>query len=39
VEFTEPVGWEFMDLLEYLEDVLGRKVDLVTTDALRPQFK
>ncbi|MBN2027537.1 MAG: nucleotidyltransferase family protein [Actinobacteria bacterium] len=39
VEFTEPVGWEFIDLLEYLEDVLGRKVDLVTPDALRPQFK
>lgn len=39
VEFAEPVGWEFIDLLEYLEDVLGRKVDLVTPDALRPQFK
>jgi len=33
------VGWEFIDLLEYLEDVLGRKVDLVTPNALRPQFK
>lgn len=39
VDFAEPVGWEFIDLLEYLEDVLGRKVDLVTPDALRPQFK
>lgn len=39
VEFGEPVGWEFIDLLEYLEDVLGRKVDLVTPNALRPQFK
>ncbi|RJP34022.1 MAG: nucleotidyltransferase [Actinobacteria bacterium] len=39
VEFAEPVGWEFIDLLEYLEDVLGSKVDLVTPDALRPQFK
>jgi predicted nucleotidyltransferase len=24
---------------EYLEDVLGSKVDLVTPGALRPQFK
>ncbi len=39
VEFSEPVGWEFIDLLEYLEDVLGLNVDLVTPDALRPQFK
>jgi predicted nucleotidyltransferase len=39
VEFAEPVGWEFIDLLEYLEDILGLKVDLVTPDALRPQFK
>jgi len=39
VEFSEPVGWEFIDLLEYLEDFLGLKVDLVTPDALRPQFK
>jgi len=39
VEFSEPVGWEFIDLLEFLEDFLGLKVDLVTPDALRPQFK
>ena len=29
----------FMDLKFYLEDVFSRKVDLVTTDALRPQLK
>jgi len=39
VDFAEPVGWEFIDLLEYLEDILGLKVDLVTPDALRPQLK
>lgn len=39
VEFSAPVGWEFIDLLDYLEDVLGLKVDLVTPNALRPQFK
>lgn len=25
VEFGEPEGWEFVDILKYLEDVLGRK--------------
>jgi uncharacterized protein len=31
VEFLEPVGlFEFMDLEEYLEDLLGGKVDLVS---------
>ena len=39
VEFSQPVGWEFIDLKEYLEDVLGMKVDLVTTGALKPQIK
>lgn len=39
VEFYEPVGWEFVDLLEYLQEILGQKVDLVTPNALRPQFK
>lgn len=29
----------FMDLKYYLEELLGRKVDLVTVDALRPQMK
>ena len=39
VEFSEPVGWEFIDLLEYLEDILGLSVDLVTPNALKPQIK
>jgi len=39
VEFSEPIGWEFIDLLEYLEDILSLKVDLVTSNALRSQFK
>ncbi len=39
VEFNEPIGWEFIDLLDYLENVLNMKVDLVTPNALRPQFK
>ncbi len=39
VEFSEPVGWEFIDLVEFLEKTLGRKVDLVTIRALKPQLK
>lgn len=39
VTFSEPVGWEFIDLVEFLENILGRKVDLVTVRALKPQLK
>jgi len=34
VDFDEPVGWEIVDLHEYLEKVLGMKVDLVTKGAV-----
>ncbi|MEO5361790.1 MAG: nucleotidyltransferase family protein [Nitrospirota bacterium] len=37
VEFTEPVDiFEFIDLKEYLETLLGKKVDLVSIRALKP---
>ena len=39
VDFSEPVGWEFIDLALYLEDELGMKVDLVTPGALKEQIK
>jgi predicted nucleotidyltransferase len=39
VEFAEPIGWEFVDLKEFLEQILGRPVDLVTIRALKPQLK
>ena len=39
VEFSEPIGWEFVDLKEYLESILDMKVDLVTVRALKPQLK
>ena len=39
VEFYEPVGWEFIDLKEYLENALEKQVDLVTVKALKPQMK
>jgi len=39
VEFYEPIGWEFVDLKEFLEAILGKEVDLVTRNALKPQLK
>ena len=33
------LGWKFFDLKDYLESVLGRKVDLVTENSLRKQWK
>ncbi len=39
VEFYEPIGWEFTDLKEFLEKILGVSVDLVTVKALKPQLK
>lgn len=37
VSFSEPVGFfAFLELEEYLENLLGRKVDLVTRKALKP---
>ena len=39
VEFYEPIGWEFIDIKEFLENILGMNVDLVTVRALKPQLK
>lgn len=39
VRFHAPIGWEFIDLKEYLEKILGRQVDLVTEAALKPLLK
>jgi len=40
VEFNRPVGlFEFARLEIYLEKVLGRKVDLVTPQALRKELR
>jgi len=39
VEFYEPVGFfTFIDLEEYLEGLLGIKVDLVSKKALKPRI-
>ena len=39
VEFSRPVGFEFLDLKEYLESIFEKPVDLVTTNALKPLVK
>lgn len=39
VKFYEPIGLRFFDLVEYLEKELGRKVDLVSYDAVSPYIR
>ena len=40
VDFDKPIGlFEFARLQMYLEEALGRKVDLVTLDALRKELR
>ena len=40
VDFEKPVGlFEFVRLKLYLEEELGRKVDLVTPEALRKELR
>jgi len=39
VEFSEPIGWEFIDVKDFLEEILGREVHLATIGALRPSLK
>jgi len=36
VEFKEPVGFVFIHLADFLEEILESKVDLVTPDAIKP---
>jgi hypothetical protein len=40
VEFAEPVGlFEFLDLKEFLESILGHQVDLVPRSSIKRQLK
>ena len=39
VEFSKPIGWNFFTLEKFLEEQFGLKIDLVTRNALRSQFK
>jgi len=39
VEFQHPIGWEFCDLKDLLENRTNRRVDLVTVKALKKQLR
>jgi predicted nucleotidyltransferase len=39
VELERPIGWKYFTLEIYLEKIFGRKVDLVTKNALKEQIK
>jgi uncharacterized protein len=39
VSFKKPLGWEFFDLQELLENELKIKVDLVSEKALKKQLR
>jgi len=39
VELEKPIGWRFFTLEIYLEKTFGRKIDLVTKNALKEQLK
>ena len=37
VDFTETIGLKFIELAEFLETILGMKVDLVSKGAIKPE--
>lgn len=39
VDFSQPVGWEFFTLENFLEQALELKVDIVTRGALKERMK
>jgi predicted nucleotidyltransferase len=39
VEFEKPIGWRYFSLEIYLENIFGRRIDLVTKNALKEQLK
>ncbi len=39
VEFDGPIGWDFVELKDFLENILNKKVDLVSIKALKSQLK
>jgi hypothetical protein len=39
VEFSRPIGWEIVELNEYLENLLELKIDLVTKQSLHPSIR
>lgn len=35
VEFERPIGFRFIELVEYLENLLGRKIDVLTPAGIK----
>jgi len=38
VDFSRPIGIEFIDLAEFIESKLGRKIDLVSKRGVKPKY-
>ncbi|MGG7660837.1 nucleotidyltransferase family protein [Dyadobacter sp. BHUBP1] len=38
VDFSEPVGIEFIDLANLIEDRIGKPVDLVSKNGIKPRY-
>lgn len=38
VDFSKPIGIQFIDLAEYLEEKINCKVDLVSKNAIKPKY-
>jgi len=39
ISFTSPIGWEIVDVKDFLEEKIGRKVDVVCAGGLKPKVK
>jgi predicted nucleotidyltransferase len=38
IDYDQPLGIEFIDLAEELENILDRKVDLVSKNGVKPKY-
>ena len=38
VDFSKPIGIEFIDLANYIESKLSKKIDLVSKNGVKPKY-
>ncbi len=38
VDFSKPIGIEFIDLADFIESKLNKKVDLVSKNGVKPKY-
>ncbi|MBS4066746.1 MAG: nucleotidyltransferase family protein [Chitinophagaceae bacterium] len=38
VDFSKPIGIQFVDLADYLEEKINHKVDLVSKNSVKPKY-